>query len=45
MWECGKDLAQFLASHPVGQTIEIKGKSVLEVSPNFFFFISSLDSQ
>ncbi|RUS80020.1 hypothetical protein EGW08_012228 [Elysia chlorotica] len=31
MWECGDDLTHFLISHPVGQAIELKGKSILEL--------------
>ncbi|GFR59794.1 histidine protein methyltransferase 1 homolog [Elysia marginata] len=31
MWECGDDLTQFLSSHPKGQTIELRGKSILEL--------------
>lgn len=31
MWECGEDLSQYLSSHPIGKTLELKDKDVLEL--------------
>ncbi|CAL1528796.1 unnamed protein product [Lymnaea stagnalis] len=31
VWECGIDLVKFLSSHPHGTSLEIKGKSILEL--------------